>query len=96
MGIASEKLHYGYGLINQAGNRLLGDAQLMERLARCDAFLIGRWFMELLAACVEIAEKVKKAKAMAKIYLADNYEYQEVAEPLDDVLELLSNLLGKE
>jgi hypothetical protein len=52
--------------------------------------------MELLAACVEIAEKVKKAKAMARIYLAENYEYQEVAEPLDDVLELLSNLLGEE
>ena len=52
--------------------------------------------MELLAACVEIAEKVKKAKAMARIYLDDNYEYQEVAEPLGDVLELLSNLLGKE
>ena len=52
--------------------------------------------MELLIACVEIAEKVEKAKTMARIYLADNYEYQEVAEPLSDVLELLSNLLGKE
>ena len=52
--------------------------------------------MELLAACVEIAKKVEKAKAMARIYLADNYEYQEVAGPLDDVHELLSNLLGEE
>ena len=52
--------------------------------------------MELLIACVEIAEKVEKAKVMARIYLADNYEYQEVAGPLGDALELLSNLLGKE
>lgn len=52
--------------------------------------------MELLIACAEIAEKVEKAKAMARLYLVDNYEYQDVAEPLDDVLELLSNLLGKE
>jgi len=52
--------------------------------------------MELLAACVEIAKKVEKAKAMARIYLADNYEYQEVAGPLGDILELLSNLLGEE
>jgi hypothetical protein len=29
VGIASGKLHYGYDLINQAGNRLLGDAQLL-------------------------------------------------------------------
>ena len=52
--------------------------------------------MGLLIACVEIAEKVEKAKAMARIYLDDDYEYQEVAGPLGDVLELLSNLLGKE
>jgi len=51
--------------------------------------------MELRTACVEIAEKIEKAKNMARIYLADNYEYQEVAEPLGDVLELLSNLLGR-
>lgn len=52
--------------------------------------------MELHIACVEIAEKVEKAKTMARIYLSDNYEYQEVAGPLGDALELLSNLLGKE
>jgi hypothetical protein len=52
--------------------------------------------MELLAACVEIAKKVEKAKAMARIYLADNYEYQEVAEPLDDIHKLLWSLLGEE
>ena len=52
--------------------------------------------MELLAACVEIAKKVEIAKGMARLYLADNYEYQEVAGPLGDVLELLSNLLGEE
>ena len=49
--------------------------------------------MELLIACVEIAEKVEKAKVMARIYLADNYEYQEVAGPLDDALELLWDFL---
>jgi polysaccharide deacetylase 2 family uncharacterized protein YibQ len=41
MGIASEKLHYVYGLNNQAGNPFVADAQLMERLARCDAFQQG-------------------------------------------------------
>jgi hypothetical protein len=95
LGIASEKLHYGYGIINQAGNRLLGDAQLMERQARCDAFL-KETIMEVLLRMLEISEKLKKAKTMSRIYLSDNYEYQEVAGPLDEALELLWDFLGKE
>ena len=95
LGIASEKLHYGYGIINQAGNRLLGDAQLMERLARCDAFL-KETVMEALLRMLEISEKVKKAKTMARIYLHDEYEFQEVAGPLDGALELLWDFLGEE
>jgi hypothetical protein len=51
--------------------------------------------MELLLRMLEIAAKLEKAKAVARIYLSDNYEYQEVAGPLDDALELLSNLLEK-
>ena len=51
--------------------------------------------MELLLRMLEIAERLEKAKAVARIYLSDNYEYQEVAGPLDDALELLSNLLEK-
>ena len=52
--------------------------------------------MEVLLRMLEISEKVKKAKTMARIYLHDEYEFQEVAGPLHDALELLSNLLGKE
>jgi hypothetical protein len=40
VGIASEKLHYLPRQFNQAGNRLLADAHLMERLARCDAYQV--------------------------------------------------------
>ena len=49
--------------------------------------------MELLLRMLEITEKLEKAKTMARIYLSDNYEFQEVAGPLGDALELLSNLL---
>jgi hypothetical protein len=37
VGIASGKLHYGYCVINQAGNPFVANAQIMERLAglRC-------------------------------------------------------------
>jgi hypothetical protein len=52
--------------------------------------------MELLLRMLEISEKVKKAKNMSRIYLSDNYEYQEVAGPLDEALELLWDFLGKE
>ena len=49
--------------------------------------------MEVLLRMLEISEKVKKAKTMSRIYLSDNYEYQEVAGPLDEALELLWNFL---
>ena len=49
--------------------------------------------MEVLLRMLEISEKVKKAKTMSRIYLSDNYEYQEVAGPLDDALELLWDFL---
>ena len=84
VGIASKKLHYGYGLINQAGNRLLGDAQLMERPARCDAFL-----KETTVENNDILEKIEKAMSMARIYLDDQYEFLEVTEPLRDAVKLL-------
>jgi hypothetical protein len=90
LGIASEKLHYGYGIINQAGNRLLGDAQLMERPAGCDAFL-----KETTVENNDILEKIEKAMSMARIYLHDEYEFLEVAEPLRDAVKLLL-LKGKQ
>ena len=49
--------------------------------------------MEVLLRMLEISEKVKKAKTMARIYLHDEYEFQEVAGPLDDALEALWNFL---
>lgn len=49
--------------------------------------------METLLRMLEISENVKKAKAMARIYLSDNSEYQEVAGPLDGALELLWSFL---
>lgn len=51
--------------------------------------------MELLLRMLEISEKVKKAKTMARSYLSDNSEYQEVAGPLDGALELLWNFLDE-
>lgn len=49
--------------------------------------------MELLLRMLEISEKIKKAKTMARSYLSDNSEYQEVAGPLDGAFELLWNFL---